>query len=250
MNRGRPVAAIARFTRWQLQSRLSDEVILDWLGGVKLAVRRGMTGATGNVYCGLHQYVDMTFVLDTLTANETFLDFGANVGSYTVLASKICEARVIAFEPDPQTVNFLTRNIQVNGVGDRVSVIQAALGAESGAMNFTRGRDTVNRVAHSNEADALLVTMVRLDDALEGREPALIKMDVEGYEAEVLKGATKALASQNLRALIIETVDAEVEDILRAAGFQKKLNNTSKKALEDKETQPFKNSILVREKFQ
>lgn len=248
MNRGRPVAAIARFARWQLQSRLNDEVILDWLGGgAKLAVRRGMTGATGNVYCGLHEYVDMTFVLDTLTANDTFLDIGANVGSYTVLASKVCGARTIAFEPDPQTVNFLTRNIEVNCIGDRVAVIQAALGAESGAINFTRGRDTVNRVARSNEADTQTVPMVRLDDALEGREPALIKMDVEGYEAEVLKGAAKTLASQNLKALIVETVDAEVEDILRAAGFRKKYYNTSEKTLQDEEFIPSKNSIMVRD---
>ncbi|MDN2583382.1 hypothetical protein [Aquibium sp. ELW1220] len=72
-----------------MQSRLQDEVIIDWIDGAKLAVRRGMIGATGNIYCGLHEYVDMRFVLDTLQPGDLFVDIGAPVVSYTVLASKV-----------------------------------------------------------------------------------------------------------------------------------------------------------------
>ena len=117
MNRGRPIPALARFAKWQVQSRLQDEVIVDWIGGAKLAVRRGMTGATGNIYCGLHEYVDMSFVLHTLKQGDLFIDIGANVGSYTVLAARVCGANVIAVEPDPETVKSLRRNIEVNGIG-------------------------------------------------------------------------------------------------------------------------------------
>jgi len=66
MNRGRPFSALARFAKWQIQSRIQNEVVFDWINGAKLAVRRDMTGATGNIYCGLHEYVDMRFVIDTL----------------------------------------------------------------------------------------------------------------------------------------------------------------------------------------
>ena len=63
MNRGEPVAALARFVSWQIRSHLRDEVVVDWIDGAKLAVRRGgMTGATGNIYCGLHEYVDILSV--------------------------------------------------------------------------------------------------------------------------------------------------------------------------------------------
>jgi hypothetical protein len=50
MNRGRAVAALARFARWQVQSRLRNKVLFDCIDGAKLAVRRGMTGATDNFY--------------------------------------------------------------------------------------------------------------------------------------------------------------------------------------------------------
>ena len=58
MNRGEPVAALARFVSWQIRSRLQYEVVVDWIDGAKLAVRREMTGATGNIYYGMHEYVD------------------------------------------------------------------------------------------------------------------------------------------------------------------------------------------------
>ena len=46
--------------------------------------------------------------------SELFLDVGANIGSYTILASGVCRARTIAFEPDPETANHLRRNVQEN----------------------------------------------------------------------------------------------------------------------------------------
>src|SRR6056297_1744555 len=116
MNRGRPLSALARFLKWQIMSRFREEIVVDWIDGARLAVRRGMAGATGNIYCGLHEYVDMRFVLDTLQPGDLFADLGANVGSYTVLASKACGARSLSVEPDPTAGLALRRNIEVNGI--------------------------------------------------------------------------------------------------------------------------------------
>lgn len=112
-----------------------------------------MTGATGNIYCRLHEYVDMRFVLDNLKPNDIFVDIGANVGTYTILASKVRGAKTISFEPDPQTARFLRRNIAVNGIASKVEAINAALGAESRVINFTVGLDTKNRVAKDDDAE-------------------------------------------------------------------------------------------------
>src|SRR6476469_5615627 len=95
LTRDHRAAAFARVCRWQIESRLRDEVIVPWIGSIRLAVRRGMTGATGNVYAGLHEFADMAFTLHFLRPNDLFLDVGANIGSYTLLASGVCKARAI-----------------------------------------------------------------------------------------------------------------------------------------------------------
>lgn len=143
----RPLSAYWRYARWQIESRLRDEVVFDWIEGSKLVARNGMTGATGNIYCGLHEFIDMAFLLHLLRPGDLFVDVGANIGSYTVLASAVCGARSIAIEPDPDTVGSLNRNIEINRIVDRVRIVQAAVGSAPGKIQFTVGRDTTNRVA-------------------------------------------------------------------------------------------------------
>jgi FkbM family methyltransferase len=246
MNRGRPISALARYASWQVKSRLQDEVIVDWIDGAKLAVRRGMTGATGNVYCGLHEYVDMSFVLDELKPGDLFVDIGANVGTYTVLASKVCGADTIAVEPDPDTARALRRNIDVNGIADKVQVVEAALGAEEGVTPFTIGRDTVNRVASGDDSDVREVPLRTLDDVLEGRVPAIMKIDVEGYEAEVLKAASKTLSHPGLRAIITETLDDDVNTLLMRAGFVHAYYDPNEKAVSANFKMTSNNSLMIR----
>ncbi|MDU8913525.1 FkbM family methyltransferase [Aestuariicoccus sp. MJ-SS9] len=246
MNKGRPISTLVRFARWQVQSRLQDEVIFDWINGAKLAVRRGMTGATGNIYCGLHEYVDMRFVLDTLTPGDFFVDIGANVGSYTVLASKVCGVRTIAVEPDPDTAKALRRNIEVNGIEDRVRVVEAALGATAGTVSFTVGRDTVNRVALAGDENVREVPVRTLDGILDGEVPRVIKIDVEGFEAEVFRGASATLADPRLEAVITEALDQDVLDILERAGFKEKYYDPDLKAACGSQRHSSSNSLMVR----
>jgi len=221
LNAGHPVKALARFAKWQIESRLKDEVEFDWIEGSKLIVRNGMTGATGNIYCGLHEFADMAFVLHFLRPDEVFVDVGANIGSYTVLASAVCGAKTIAIEPDPDTMVALRKNVIVNGIKDRVTLVEAAVGSEEGTVAFTVGRDTTNKVADPGDRNTRVVNVQTLDDILANVSPALIKMDVEGYEAKVFAGACQSLESASLQAILIETVDAEVEKALKEAGFVK-----------------------------
>jgi hypothetical protein len=79
--------ALLRFLRWQVGSRvLREPVAMPYVEDNRLLVESGMAGATGNVYAGLHEFEDMAFVLHALRSSSWFLDIGANVGSYTVLA--------------------------------------------------------------------------------------------------------------------------------------------------------------------
>src|SRR6266511_4636383 len=99
----------------------------------------------------------MMFLLHFLRSGDLFLDIGANVGTYTVLASGVCKASTVAFEPDPTTVLALKRNIEVNGVQDLVTVHELALGATECEVRFTVGLDSTNKVVSAGEQHWQLV---------------------------------------------------------------------------------------------
>jgi FkbM family methyltransferase len=215
----RPLSAYWRYARWQIESRLRDEVIFDWIDGSKLAVRNGMTGATGNIYCGLHEFVDMAFLLHLLRPGDLFVDVGANVGSYTVLASSVCGARSIAIEPDLATIESLKRNVEINRIGDRVTIVDTAAGASAGTARFTVGQDTINRVAASTDIASREVQVRTLDEILADKDPVLIKMDVEGFEPQVVAGAPTTLANPSLAAVITETANPGIRSAMASHGF-------------------------------
>jgi len=54
----RLLPSLARYGWWQIVSRMREDVEYEWVGGAKLLVRNGMTGATGNIYCGLHEFTE------------------------------------------------------------------------------------------------------------------------------------------------------------------------------------------------
>lgn len=215
----RPLAAYARFAKWQIESRLKDEVVFHWIGDAKLVVRNGMTGATGNIYCGLHEFADMALLLHLLREGDLFVDVGANIGSYTILASAVCQAQSIAFEPDPGAAKALRRNVEASGVSHRVDIFETAAGASSGSGRLSVGHDTTNRMMGSGEAGGQVVALKSLDEVLADKNPTLIKIDVEGFEPEVMKGARDTLSKSSLRGVIIETVTPEIDAAFMDQGF-------------------------------
>jgi FkbM family methyltransferase len=221
LTRHRRLSAAARVLRWQIESSIRSEVIVDWIGGTKLAARRGMTGATGNIYAGLHEFADMAFVLHFLRSGDLFADVGANVGSYTILASGVVGCRTVAFEPDPASAATLERNIKLNKITDRVEIRLTAVGARPGVARFSTGLDTMNHVVDSAEQSGRNVFIETLDSVLIGnrRIPALIKIDVEGYEDEVLRGAKAILAASELKAVLTENRSPTVIETLKCAGM-------------------------------
>ncbi len=219
LTRDQKLRAFGRVIRWQIESRLRDEIIVSWIGDTRLAARRGMAGATGNIYCGLHEFADMAFLLHFLRPGDVFTDIGANIGSYSILASGVCKATSFAFEPDPAAFAALSRNIALNRLQVLVRGHQFALGAQRGSVDFTVGLDTVNHVATAADAAVRSVVQDTLDHALADCSAALIKLDVEGYEDQVLLGATETLKRPELRAIIIEDRSPPVVDTLSAAGF-------------------------------
>lgn len=208
LNRQRKLTAIRHFFSWQIGSRLiPGAVAAPFINGTRLLVSPGMTGATGNIYVGLHEFEDMAFLLHFLRPSDLFVDIGANIGSYTILASGAVGAQSLSFEPLPSTWRFLRDNINLNALNNRVVAHNLGIGKEDGLLHFTEGLDTVNHVATDADMSSMStceVKVVRLDNIVGDRCPKLIKIDVEGYETNVIAGAQKTLANPELEAVILE----------------------------------------------
>lgn len=113
---------------------------------------------------------------------------------------------MLAIEPIPATFKALTRNIVLNEFETEIEAMNIGLGSEPGNLQFSADQDTVNHVlAESGSARQIVDVPIRtLDDVLTGREPVVIKIDVEGFETKVIEGAQKTLANPTLRAVLME----------------------------------------------
>ena len=222
--------AISNWISWQLRSRIQPgSHIVSFVGDTKLQVHRGMHGATGSIYCGLHEFEDMAFVLHFLRPSDLFIDIGANVGTYTVLASGACGARTISVEPVSTSVDALQANIKLNCITERVRLEIAVLGEQAGVVRISNSLDCTNHVLLGDEAVSFeRVPMKTLDELTQAEQPDLIKIDVEGFEMSVLKGGQELLASPVLQGIIIEmngsgqkygVTDAEITGELHKFGF-------------------------------
>jgi len=207
LNSHRRTDALVSFVRWQLGARLvPGRVVYDWIDGTRFIVRLGETGLTGNMYCGLHEFADMAYVLHTTTPADLFVDVGANVGSYTLLACSVRRARGICFEPVPQTYQRLLDNLRLNDLTDRVRAFNLGLSDRRGELRFTVGENCMNHVMADGEdaADSTQVDVVPLDSILDGESPTAMKIDVEGFESAVIRGAPRCLGKASLNSVIME----------------------------------------------
>jgi FkbM family methyltransferase len=169
---------------------------------------------------------------DAIAEGAVVLDLGAYLGYFTVLAGKR-GARVIAFEPDPRTLPYLRRNVESNGLSDRVRIVESAVGAERGSATFflSPGGDESTLHPHTRDQDAVTVQVTPVDAETEGLAVDVIKMDVEGAEVEALAGMRRTLdaASPGLVMFVERSADTlgraghvpeELDQALRERGFR------------------------------
>lgn len=204
-NSDNKISVILNFFKWQINCRLNPyPIVYPFTENSKFIVWKGLTGFTGNLYCGLHEYNDMGFLLHFLRPDDLFIDIGANVGAYTILASAEIKSKTIAIEPIPSTFINLKSNIFINQIQDRVNILNIGLGSKKKKLYFTKSFDTLNHVATEKEKDTIEVEVSTLDQILIENTPSLIKIEVEGFETEVLLGAEETLGNDKLKAIIIE----------------------------------------------
>jgi FkbM family methyltransferase len=164
-----------------------------------------MKGAAHFIAPRLCEFEEMSFVMHLLRPGLMFVDVGANIGAFTILAAGVAGASAKAFEPSPHTYETLARNLRLNGLQGRAQAIQAAVGRNVGETQFSIGLGTENHVATNTAGqNSQRVRMTTLDHELAESPPDLLKVDVEGFESEVFAGATSTLKQSRLGAIIVE----------------------------------------------
>ena len=225
-----PPAAVDRARRLPLVAPL--------LKGVVTALSRSLVGrelvlADGEA-AGLHFAVDRSSVVwatgrvelsvqralaGALSRGDVFFDVGANVGFYTLLAARAVgpTGRVVAFEPHPENVAALERNVLLNGFENVVVVPKAASGGAGRALLEAGNRAT----AKLGAPRGLEVETIALDDFVTAHpdlRPAVVKIDVEGHELDVLEGFRRTL-EQSAPILLCEMHGRNAEFVAAASRF-------------------------------
>lgn len=162
-----------------------------------------------------------------LRPGDVYIDVGANIGHLAIEASLLVgeQGKVIAFEAHPKTAYFLRQNVNLNRRSN-INVAQLAVGEAIGWVSFSDIRsDDQNRVIG---AGGIYVPVVPLDVICVNESPTLLKIDVEGFELFVLRGA-KSLLSRT-KFVYLEAYDKhfdeyscqfrDVYDLLCEMGFQ------------------------------
>ena len=180
-------------------------VIKELEGGVRLFVDLSDHVIGLNIVRGRYEVEEIEFVRRTLKPGDTALDVGAHIGFFTLqMAAAVgTTGRVYAFEPFDANVELLERSVTENRFEDRVIVQRAAVGASAGSATLTFPVETLNsggafllRDGAAPPAGNRQTAVPRVAlDALELQRPVrFIKMDVEGAEPQVMRGAARILS--------------------------------------------------------
>ena len=204
--------AVSNFKPYVIKKRLGKVEFDFWIGDI-VGKEWYDTDSIGNTY-------EMCFVRDMmLTPGDVILECGSHHGYTTLLLAKWAgdSGKVLAFEALKHNCDILQKNMEINKISN-VSVYNMAVGDAKGKTHISVGYN-VNIVENSNGD---IVEMINLDE-FKDRSPNLIKIDVEGFEVAVLKGAQEILHTKPKLAIEVHTdllshYNSSVEEIFTLIG--------------------------------
>lgn len=183
----------------------------------------GMIVATGS-----HKTAETALLFRLTRRGDVFYDVGANIGFYTVTAA-YRGAQAVAFEPSMRARQALRTNVALSTCGDRGTGSVYACSDFEGEASFTLGMDVGSRLtADAEGGDRVSVPVARLDSVVMAipasptvRSLTCLKVDAEGHDLQVLRGATRLLAERQ-PGVVVETWGGgkEVRAFLVVGGYR------------------------------
>jgi len=174
----------------------------------------------------------IAFFAQATRPGDVVFDIGAHTGPYSLLAARLVGPNgwVHAFEPDPVARSLLERNIATNQVAN-ITVVPLAIGAEDGWASLEAGRSgelgdsgTIARPIAAEAEDVTQVVSLQTYCREHGVQPSVIKIDVEGAEADVLADSATAILKRT-RVVLVEIHDAALRE--RGSGPDELVNRLS-----------------------
>ncbi len=200
LNRGSKWHAIRDYVLWNaVRFTMDARHVVRLPEGVDIIVGPKDKSGTSVYVHSLPDFAEMLFLAHLLQPGDLFADVGANVGMYSTWVSRVTGAKVIAMEPVPSTYETLRQNIRLNDLEALIEPIRTAAGDTSGEVLMSSELAGSNHILPENVEGAIQTPIARLDDILAGRCPSAIKIDVEGFELQALRGAVSILGDTGLR---------------------------------------------------
>jgi FkbM family methyltransferase len=187
-------------------------------------LRIDATGTAAGYAVGMSNPDEQQWLVDTLERGAAFYDVGANIGFFALIAARLVGEHgvVVAFEPLPENVEQLRRNVALNALP--IEVVPAAVTCMDGSVRFGSA-DGARNLARIDRGP-LRVPAIKLDGWVQdhGPPPDVVKIDVEGAEIDVLCGAAETLRAYRPEMLIeVHWLGHEftryVEEVLRPLGY-------------------------------
>jgi len=195
--------ALLRYMSWQARRVCGAFPVELPLSRSVVVARSGLCGVSTLINSlGAYDHGNMLLVGELLAEGGGFVDVGANIGSYTLIAAEQPTARVLALEPHPTTFETLSANVKRNAC-ENVQLICAAAGNHEGNVCITDWPGDAG-VHITQDNTGVRVPLRRLDVLLQERSfcPDVVKIDVEGFELDVLRGMGSRL--RDVRVLFVE----------------------------------------------
>jgi FkbM family methyltransferase len=222
-------SGIARHLNWQylkVRDRFPRELRIS-RSRIVAAHRR--CGVSALIYSqDLYDYNNMKLLQAVLADGGVFWDIGANIGAYTLVGSEQDKAHIVAFEPHPATFHLLRNNVTLNG-RPNISILNFALGRVDASVFLTdEAGSATNHFESGPAARTVAVRCMRADTACrqQGTTPRIVKIDVEGFEYDVLVGFGRCLESVDVVMIELNGLSdqrsrgrAEIHRLLVSTGF-------------------------------
>lgn len=217
----------------RIGEKISGDVVLEmpeFMGQFRCSPKSDLFKAT--VVNGSYERKFVDLFRQYLDPERDFIDVGANIGFYSVLAAKLLRGgRVLSFEPTDAAYERLTHNIELNGVTENIIVFKGVASDKPGEtmvhqIDGMEEYSSMGAIVHDAVADKptrSTQTMAETVDALVARHslrPGLIKIDVEGAEALVLRGSIQTLTKHRpvvlseLSRALLEPMGSSPEEIV------------------------------------
>jgi len=182
---------LLKHAHWQVRKAFNWFPFEQRIAGSRIVASHRYCGVSALINSqGLYDYNNMRLLQWLFRDGGTFFDIGANIGSYTLVASEQGNAQVVAFEPHPTTVTLLSENVRLNG-RKNVTVCPLALGQRDGSLWLTDcAGSSINHSVTQGDGRTVEVPCRRGDTFCgeRGLTPQYVKVDVEGFEFDVLTG--------------------------------------------------------------